>query len=286
MAGKNVVLFAFADEAGATLSRQIDALRRNGLDWLEIRGVNGRNVCDLTETEAGEIRRRMDDAGLSVWSIGSPIGKTTPGEDDFAAECDHLRRSLVLADILGAKRIRVFSFYIPAGQQPEELRGEIIDRLGHFCDISQSSGVRLCHENEKGIYGDTAPRCRDLLDALPPLSAVFDPANFVQCRQDVRAAWVLLRDRVDYLHIKDARWDGTIVPAGEGAGCVAEIAADYLARGGRAFTLEPHLYGFGGLSALERPGEQSRILERYPDADTAFDAAYSAFADILKENGQ
>lgn len=149
MAGKNVVLFAFADEAGATLSRQIDALRRNGLDGLEIRGVNGRNVCDLTETEAGEIRRRMDDAGLSVWSIGSPIGKTIPGEDDFAAECDHLRRSLVLADILGAKRIRVFSFYIPAGQQPEELRGEIIDRLGHFCDISQRSGVRLCHENEK-----------------------------------------------------------------------------------------------------------------------------------------
>lgn len=112
---------------------------------------------------------------------------------------------------------------------------------------------------------------------------MFDPANFVQCGQDTLDAWALLRGRVDYLHIKDARPDGTVVPAGEGAGHVAQIAAAYLADGGRAFTVEPHLFGFDGLAALEREGEHSRIAPRWTDANAAFDAACGAFDRILKE---
>lgn len=278
-----VRISAFADEAGDTTDEQIAALRRNGLDGIELRGINGKNVCDLTEREAAELRRRLDDAGLSVWAIGSPIGKTTIGEDDFAAEGERLRRTLALADILGARRIRLFSFYLPAGQTPQDVHGEVVDRLGAFCAIAQGSGIRLCHENEKAIYGDTAARCRALLDEVPALFAVFDPANFVQCGQDTLNAWALLRGRVDYLHIKDARPDGTVVPAGEGAGHVAQIVAAYLADGGRAFTVEPHLFGFDGLAALERAGEHSRIAPRWADANAAFDAACGALDRILKE---
>ena len=51
-----------------------------------------------------------------------------------------------------------------------------------------------------------------------------------------------------------------------------------MAQGGTCFTIEPHLTVFEGLGGLEREGEESQIGEfKYPDSDTAFDAACSAF---------
>ena len=72
---KNFNLHAFADEAGQDLNEQIAALQDNGYEGMEIRNVEGQNVSALTLERAKEIEKRMKDAGLCVWSIGSPIGK-------------------------------------------------------------------------------------------------------------------------------------------------------------------------------------------------------------------
>ena len=50
-------------------------------------------------------------------------------------------------------------------------------------ELAKGSGIVLCHENEKGIYGDIASRCAEIHRELPALKAVFDPANFIQCGQ-------------------------------------------------------------------------------------------------------
>ena len=42
-------LAAFADEADSRLDGQISAMRENGVEYLEIRGVDGKNVSDITE---------------------------------------------------------------------------------------------------------------------------------------------------------------------------------------------------------------------------------------------
>ncbi len=275
-------VYAFADEASPALSGQIDAMRRNGLQGLEIRGVDGRNVSDLPPEEAREIRRRLEDSGLSVWSVGSPLGKISLA-DDFDAHLDKLHRTVEIARILGTERIRMFSFYPPEGVRAADCRAQVLDRLGAMADACAGSGVFLCHENEKGIYGDIASRCLDLLTAEPRLRAVFDPANFVQCGQDTLEAWAMLGSRIDYLHIKDAFFDdGRVVPAGKGEGHVPEIVRDYLSRGGTAMTVEPHLTVFTGLNALEREGERSAIGHyAYGSADEAFDAACGALRGIL-----
>ena len=77
-------LCAFADEASSALSGQIAALKRNGISSLEIRGVNGKNIKDLSRDEVKEVKNILDGEGISVWSIGSPIGKISLA-DDFAA---------------------------------------------------------------------------------------------------------------------------------------------------------------------------------------------------------
>ena len=57
----------------------------------------------------------LDDAGLAVWSMGSPIGKISLA-DEFAPHLDDFKRILEYADILGASRVRLFSFYPVAGE--------------------------------------------------------------------------------------------------------------------------------------------------------------------------
>ena len=92
--------------------------------------------------------------------------------------------------------------------------------MGRFVDVAKSYDIKICHENEKGIYGDNATRCLDIHKAIPELGGIFDPANFVQCKQDTLEAWEMLKSYVKYLHIKDANELGKVVPAGEGIGNV------------------------------------------------------------------
>ena len=275
-------IHAFADEASPMIDGQIAAMLRNGVTGLEIRNVDGTNVSEITEDKAREVLKKLQDHGLYVNSIGSPIGKIDIKNGDYKAHLDTFRHTLDVAQILQCSLIRMFSFYIPEGDDPAVYRTEIMEHLQEMAEIAAPTGIPLCHENEKGIYGDMAPRCLDILNTVPALQGIFDPANFVQCGQDTLEAWHMLKDRILYMHIKDAiADDGHVVPAGKGDGHVPEILHEYLSTGRTDVTVEPHLKTFAGLSHLERPGE-TRSLESfvYPDNDAAFDAAVSALKTI------
>ncbi len=275
-------IYAFADEADPTLEGQIAAMKRNSLAGLEIRSVDGENVSDISVDKAKVIRARLEAEGLSIWSIGSPIGKIHIATGDFEAHKEKFKRTLEIANVLGAENLRLFSFYMPEGKAPAIYKNEVIDRLGALATLAVGSGVILCHENEKGIYGDNAARCLDLLEAVPLIRAVFDPANFVQCGQDTVEAWEMLNPYVKYLHIKDAAADGNVVPAGQGVGNIPHILNEYRLQGGFAVTLEPHLAEFWGLSALEREGEKSRVGgQQFANLHEAFDKGTAALRSLL-----
>lgn len=277
-------IFAFADEASPQIDRQIAAMKRNGLQGLEIRNVDGESVSAISLEKAREVRKKLDDAGLITWSVGSPIGKIDIEKDDFEKHLDVLKHTLEVARVLGAGNIRMFSFFLPQGKDPALYRGEVMDRLHRMAETAAGSGVALCHENEKGIYGDMASRCLDLLTEVPELHGVFDPANFVQCGQDTLEAWKMLNSRIDYMHIKDALFaDSSVVPAGKGDGHVKEILDAFLAQGGAEVTVEPHLAVFDGLKGLERKGDRSIVGGTYVYAsnDEAFDAACGALRALL-----
>lgn len=276
---KQFTLAAFADEAGSDVEVQIRALQENGVPCLEIRGVGDKNVTDLTVDEAKELKKRLDDAGISVWSIGSPLGKISVG-DEFAPHLDTFKHTLELSRVLGAGNIRMFSFFCPKGEAAY-CRDIVFERLHQFCAAAQGSGITLCHENEKGIYGDTADRCLDILQNFPAIKAVYDPANFLQCGEDTIRAWELLEPYIAYMHVKDVREDGVVVPAGQGHGRILELLERYEKIGGQVLTLEPHLAVFKGLDALEN-GEKTKIGEfEYPSQRDAFDAAVNALKGLL-----
>ena len=278
---KTINMYAFADEASASVDKQIIAMKRNGLQGLEIRNVDGINVSDITLEKAKEVHQKMKAAGLKVWSIGSPLGKIGI-EDEFEPHLEKLKHTLEVAKILECDNIRMFSFYLPAGKNPEEYREEVMRRLKAMVAVAKDTGITLCHENEKGIYGDNAARCLDIHKEIPELGGIFDPANFIQCEQETLKAWEMLHSYIKYMHIKDALADGLVVPAGAGIGHVKEILDAFLAQSGDSVTIEPHLTVFEGLKELEGKEREIKVAEfKYPDADTAFDVACNALRALL-----
>ena len=272
-------LCAFADEADKMISGQIEALKGNSMKLIELRGIDGKNVADLTSDEARALRKRLDSEGIAVWSIGSPIGKvdiTAPAED----ELDRFKRVLETADICGAENIRMFSFY--KTDSSSACFDEICRRLDDMISAAKGSGVDLCHENEKGIFGDTAERCYRLHAALPAFRGVFDPANFVQCGEDTLVAWELLKPFMKYAHIKDAKEDGKVVPPGVGIGHLPELLPRFAESGIEVLTLEPHLKSFVGLAALEG-GDTQHVGSSFKDNREAFDFAVNTLKNLIEK---
>ena len=234
-------LSAFADEVSPEFDRQIAALHRKHIPLMEIRGVDGKGILDLTDEELDVVEKK-----------------------------------------LAAGNIGMFSFYIPEGKNPEIYHDTVIERIQEMVDYGEANGVHCCHENEKGIYGDTLKRVEKMHETIPALRCVFDPANYIQCGDDPAVNFKALAPIIDYMHIKDALFkDGSVVPAGEGDGSVPSILKA-LAETGKPYmlTLEPHLYDFSGLQNLQ--GEDVLHKRVYKDADEAFDVASDALHDILK----
>ncbi len=251
-------LTGFADEISPELDEQIATLAAEEMRYLEFRSAWGTNILDLSDDEIGRASGILADAGIGVSSIGSPIGKIAI-TDDFAPHLDRFDRALEVAHRLSAPYIRIFSFFIPKGDDPAAHRGAVIDRLGKIAERASGSGVTLLHENEKEIYGDTPERCLDILSTIdsPTLRAAWDPANFVQCGVVPHTTgYEMLRPYIDYVHVKDAKLDGgRVVPAGEGDGEVRETILALRDSGFDGFfSLEPHLAKaetFSGFSGPE-----------------------------------
>ncbi len=277
---------AFADEAGGGLLSQIDALRANGFTHIEPRGLDDGNVSDITAAQAKEVRRILDEHGIGVSAVGSRFGKIGI-TDAFEPHFDEFKRCVETACILGTQNIRMFSFYIPDGDDAERYRDEVFERLEKMADYSRSNGIWCCHENEKGIYGDVDDRCLDILKTFDgKIKGVFDPANFIQCHVEILPAYGKLESYIEYMHVKDCRMsDGFVVPCGKGDGNIEELLRRFNEKDGDRFlTLEPHLTVFDGLKSLERNGGADSVKEQYlyPSNRSAFDAACSAFRKVLE----
>lgn len=275
-----LILSAFADEYADGLKEQCEALNKFGIEYIELRGVNGKNVSTLTESEVKETKRILDDYEIRVSSIGSPLGKIDI-KGDLNGHYETAKRVYETANILGAKNVRIFSFY--SKETPfDKCKGEIYDGIEKLVDLSDGTGLTLCHENEALIYGESPEKCLEIVEYFGGrMRCVFDMGNFVLDGYDPTAAYKLLSDYIEYFHIKDAFYSGEIVPAGKGEAKIKEILDDYKVNGGKDtfITLEPHLQTFSGLNALV--GKSFDNPYKYEDQKAAFTDAVEKLKDLL-----
>ncbi|WP_277031913.1 sugar phosphate isomerase/epimerase family protein [Propionimicrobium lymphophilum] len=273
-------LTGFADEIAHDLGEQIELLNKLDIKHVEFRSAWGTKVLDLDDEELKKAKKMLDENGIKLSSVGSDIGKikiTDPFED-------HLKRaahSVEVAKFFGSPYIRMFSFFMPEGEDPDSYRDEVLSRTRKMVKLAEAGGVTMLHENEKDIYGDIPRRVIDLITSIdsPNYRAIFDPANYVQCHvKPFDEAFEQVRPYTDYIHCKDAKADTMklgveeVVPCGEGDGQVCEVVAALNEDGYNGFfSIEPHLGQFDAFGGLCGPELWTK--------------AYEALTGIFKEQG-
>jgi sugar phosphate isomerase/epimerase len=268
-------LSAFADEIDDDLDVQCQTLQRLGIGCLELRSAWGVNVSDFDAAMRNDTRAVLDKYDIVVSSIGSPIGKIGINEP-FEPHLERFERVLSVAAELHAPYVRVFSFFVPEGDDPDRHRAAVLARMSALAEMGGSHQQVLLHENEKHIYGDIPRRCVDLVESVasPWLRLTWDSANFVQCGvRPFTDAYASLRPHLDYVQVKDAVMaTGEVVPAGRGDGELVQTLRALRDDGFDGyFSLEPHLH-----SADSRGGFSGPEL---------FEKAHAAFTGLLRQEG-
>ena len=277
-----LMLSAFADEYASGLTDQLAALRSFGINYLELRHADGKNVAEMTYADVTEAQSKLHAYDVKVSAIGSPLGKIAI-DGDLHAHMEKTKRVCETAARLDTKYVRMFSFYLPEGQSREACRARVVDALGQMLEIADGFGVVMCHENEAKIWGESPAQCKELLEQFGgKLRAVFDMGNFVLGGYaPYPEAYASLLPYIAYFHIKDALFRGAIVPAGLGEARIGDILSDFCKRAEKDFfiTLEPHLETFAGLNALTDVSFENPY--KYADQQTAFADAVAKLRQVM-----
>lgn len=275
-----VKITGFADEISQDATEQIATLQAENIRYLEFRAVWGKNVLALSADELKEFRRMLDDAGIRVSAIGSPVGKIKIS-DPFPPELDRFRYSLDVAATMGARYVRIFSYYMPEGEDPATCRDEVLSRMKQKVDAARGAPFKLFNENEADLYGMRPERCLEIIEhcgGRERLCQCFDPGNFVHRGMNPLDAWKILGDVTGYFHIKDGtrmpQWHAT--PAGEGEGCIPEILEDAVKNKGYDgfLSLEPHLAGGDKRSGFSGPDLYRKAAQSLKRVLEGFGAKY------------
>ena len=280
-----VKLSGFADEIDDNFENQLKGLKDNDMEYIEVRGINGKNISVLSYAELGDAKRLLDHYNIKVSAIGSPIGKIKI-TDDFTEHLKFFDNVLTAAMALDTKYIRMFSFFIQDNQY-EQYRDEVMRRLEILLERAQRKNLILCHENEREIYGESPEMCLDIMNYFKgSIKFVFDPANFIVGGfNPYPDAYNLLAEHIEYMHIKDAD-DTGIVPAGFGKGGIKEILSDLILNKNfdGFLSIEPHLSIFTGIDELEGENKTNTlVVNKFKSKPEAFAAAANALKDILKD---
>jgi sugar phosphate isomerase/epimerase len=184
---------AITDEFSLDLDTALDAMAKIGMTGAELRLIGDRNMIDLSDTEVTDVRRRVERRGMHVLSIASPVLKCVLPDAppiDERLEQDVFgsaytiddqprlsKRAFEIAELTGAKIIRVFSYWRTTA--PEQCLDRIVVALKDLADRAAERGLIIAVENEQACNVATGAETGRLLAALdhPALKALWDPAN-------------------------------------------------------------------------------------------------------------
>ena len=332
----DIILTGLADESSASkrIEEQLAVTRALGLSHYSPRfldvGSGVKNVMALTDAELRRLLKLHEEFEVAVSSLASPIGKVKlfdfedGTQNAFIPFEQYLRedvaRAIELAQALGTRLIRGFSFYPPRGDDPREHLTRSAEQLRAIAEACADGGVYLGLEVEANLVGRNGELEAALWEAVghEHLGLVFDAGNLVCLGYGgaaILAQWEAMKPGLLWIHVKDyldprpATADPSalghiaedalehFVPADAGdanharlfadlKASLPEIRARLTAKGipGLYLDLEPHLKGggqFGGFSGPDGYGVALRALCRVLDgAGLSYDL--TTFADLAR----
>jgi L-ribulose-5-phosphate 3-epimerase len=192
-----------------------------GLEWIELRGMWGKNILDLDSKEVGEARHILEKYKLRVTDIASPLFKTdwpgaplspnSPRHDQFGAsfsfkqQDEVLERCIELTKAFSTNRVRCFDFWRLEDQIP--YRKAINEKLREAADTCSKQNVILMLENEMACNTATGAEAANVLATIPNENFMlnWDPGNAAAAGEKPypNGYDLLPRQRIGHCHCKD-----------------------------------------------------------------------------------
>lgn len=222
----SVLLSGFADEAAneKLAVQQFSAFAALGLQYYSIRFIdagNGvKNVMKLNKAETKKVLKMQADYGLTVSSIGSPIGKVKLLDVNDGTKNAYIpfkkylngdvKHACEVAQTFGAKLIRGFSFYHPKGTEPKKHIPLVVDQLGEIADMANKYKLTFGLEVEANLVGQTGDLLKEIHRKVdhPAMMLIYDAANLVTqglSAQESYEQYVATKRGLGWLHVKDYR---------------------------------------------------------------------------------
>ena len=262
-------LSVITDEISQDFGHALEvASKEFGLGYVELRGLWKKNVINLDEKETAEARRLLQQFGLQVTDIASPLFKTDwPGapissfspkkpqfgaDYGFAQQGEVLERSIAAAKALGTDRVRCFDFW--RLDDPKPFREAMDSKLRDTAAQIAPQKITLLLENEFACNTATGAESVRTLQAVqsPNLKLNWDPGNAAY-RGEIAfpdGFKNIPKERIGHMHCKDVsrKADGSFEWAAMGRGIIDYVGQfRAMAQAGYSGTmsLETHWRGGG-----------------------------------------
>ena len=209
------------DELTGKLEEALPFLTSYHLQWCELRELWGKNIMNLPQEELGRAKKLIEDNGLHVSDIASPIfkwnlpqmpTKTDEKRDTFnasfvEADADRLlEQSFRLARFFGTRQVRIFSHWRVA--EPEKAYSLVRDRLAQAAQLAAKNDIVLVLENEHTCNVGTGRELGHLLKDInsSALRGNWDPGNAVMLDEvPYPHGYEAVKGRFSHMHLKDVR---------------------------------------------------------------------------------
>jgi L-ribulose-5-phosphate 3-epimerase len=212
------------DEITQDLAQAVDFISEYHLHCCELREIWGRNMMNVTPADVDRARKIIQDHGLTVSDIASPIFKwnlpqmpaKAEKRDTFKANFTEddsdplLHRSFELAHTLGAHKVRIFSYW--RVDRPEKAFPYVRDRLARAAELAGQNDIMLVLENEHTCNVGTGQELGQLLGEVnsPNLKGNWDPGNAAMLGEvPFPNGYAAVRGRLGHMHAKDVRKSST-----------------------------------------------------------------------------
>ncbi len=189
----------FTDEVSQNLDEAIAFAKEFDIHNVEIRNVDKAYAFMDEPAKLKEIRAKLDDNGLRVAILATPIMKCMvpgyevvpsivqeikdseqsfpyPTKEQYGRSVEFLNRAIEAAHILGTDLVRVFGFWRVV--DPTAVHGLILEKLQELSPIAEKGGIRLALENESSC---SLANCQEVMMVLPKAPAnvgmLWDPLN-------------------------------------------------------------------------------------------------------------
>ncbi len=179
-----------------------------GLQGAELRTVNGRTILEAAQDEVERALAALRENKLEVVAIASPLLKCRL--DEWKTQSHHVDRVFDIANLAGARIVRVFSGSRVA--EPATAFERVVDILQDLADKAGHRGLTIAIENDRACNVSTAQEMAGVLAAIDHsnLQVVWDPASaYISGEKPFPSGYQMLdATRIALVHAKDCTLEG------------------------------------------------------------------------------